>query len=114
MGDWIGREALGGQAWLTYHLSANEWVQFEYLKKRTHSDFIPGGVTQNQYKIDVVKRLGKDVELDAWVQLERWKAPIYIQKVNNDANFDNVVAFQLTWYPKLRTYPKNQVPGLDQ
>jgi hypothetical protein len=111
MGDWIGREALGGQAWLTYHLSGNEWVQFEYLTKRTHNDFIPGGVTQRQYKIDVVKRLGKDVELDAWMQEERWKAPIYIVKANNGANFDNVIAVQLTWYPNLRTYPKNQITG---
>jgi hypothetical protein len=110
MGDWIGREALGGQAWLTYHLSANEWVQVEYLKKRTHSDFIPGGVTQNQYKVDVVKRLGKDVELDAWAQVERWKAPIYIQKTNNAANFDNAITVQLTWFPKLHTDAKSVHP----
>jgi hypothetical protein len=110
MGDWIGREALGGQAWLTYHLSANEWVQMEYLKKRTHSDFVPGGVTQNQYKIDVVKRLGKDIELDAWAQLERWKAPAYIQKANNAANFDNAITVQLTWFPKLHTDGKNVRP----
>ena len=56
MGDWIGREAKGGQAWLTYHLSGNEWVQFEYLNKKTPSNFIgsltpggPGGTTQNSY-----------------------------------------------------------------
>ncbi len=103
MGDPIGREAMGGQAWLTYHLSANERVQLEYMKKRTPSDFIPGGVSQNQYKIDVVKRLGKNLELDAWVQLERWKAPIYIPKANNGANFDTAVAFQLKWYPHLHT-----------
>jgi Capsule assembly protein Wzi len=111
MGDWIGREAMGGQAWLTYHLSANEWVQFEYMKKRTPADFIPGGTSQNQYKIDVVKRLGKDVELDAWLQVERWKAPIYIQKPDNGANFDNAVAFQLTWFPKLHEDAKNVRPG---
>ncbi len=114
MGDWIGREAMGGQAWLTYHLSANEWVQFEYLKKRTPADFIPGGTSQNQYKIDVVKRLSKNVELDAWMQLERWKAPIYIQKADNAANFDNAVAFQLTWFPKLHTDAKNGMPGSQQ
>jgi hypothetical protein len=110
MGDWIGREALGGQAWLTYHLSANEWVQVEYLKKRTHSDFVPGGTTQNQYKLDVVKRLSKDVELDAWAQLERWKAPAYIQKANKAANFDNAITVQLTWFPKLHTDGKNVRP----
>jgi hypothetical protein len=101
MGDPIGREAKGGQAWLTYHLSANEWVQAEYMIKRTHGDFITGGVSQDQYKIDVVKRLSKNVELDAWEQIERWKAPIYIQKASNAANFDNTIAVSLTWFPKL-------------
>jgi hypothetical protein len=110
MGDWIGREAMGGQAWLTYHLSANEWVQMEYLKKRTPTDFIPGGTSQNQYKVDVLKRLGKNVQLDAWVQIERWKAPIYIDKANNAANIDSAMAVQLTWFPKLHTQDKQPNP----
>ncbi len=40
-------------------------------------DFIPGGTTQNQFKASVVKRFGQDVEMNAWVQYEGWKAPIY-------------------------------------
>jgi hypothetical protein len=109
MGDWIGREAMGGQAWLTYHLSADEWVQFEYLKKRTPSDFIPGGTTQDQYKIDVLKRLGRNVQLNAWVQIEHWKAPIYIDK-GNAANMDNAMAVQLTWFPRLHTQENSVKP----
>jgi hypothetical protein len=99
MGDWIGREAKGGQAWLTYHLSGNEWVQLEYLNKKTPKDFIPGGTTQNQFKASVVKRIGKDIELNAWIQHERWKAPIYLpgQQTNT------IGAFQITWFPQLRT-----------
>ena len=103
IGDWIGREAMGGQAWLTYHLSANEWVQLEYLKKRTPTDFIPGGTSQNQFKVDVLKRLGKDLELNASLQIERWKAPIYVNNPGNAANFNRAVAVQLTWFPKLHT-----------
>lgn len=99
LGDWIGREAKGGQAWLTYHLSGNEWVQLEYLNKKTPKDFIAGGTTQNQFKVDVVKRLSHDVELNAWVQYERWKAPIY--KAGQQSN--TVAAFQVTWYPKLHS-----------
>ena len=34
MGDMIGREGKGGQAWLTYHLSADEWVQLQYMRKK--------------------------------------------------------------------------------
>ena len=99
MGDWIGREAKGGQAWLTYHLSGNEWIQIEYLNKKTPKDFIPGGTTQNQFKVDVVKRLLPDVELDAWYQYEGWKAPIY----KTGAQSDSIFTGQITWYPKLRT-----------
>jgi hypothetical protein len=103
MGDWIGREAKGGQAWLTYHLSANEFVQLEYMDKKTPKDFIPGGTTQGQFKAEVVKRLTKDLELDAWVQYEKWKAPIYITNSNNNANSDTAIAFQVTYFPKLRS-----------
>ena len=102
-GDWVGREGKGGQAWLTYHLTANEWVQMEYMHKKTAKDFIPGGTTQNQFKVDVVKRLRKDIELDAWLQYEGWKAPIYIP--GNGLNKDTTVAVQFTWFPKLRTAP---------
>ncbi len=101
MGDWIGREAKGGQAWLTYHLSPNEWIQIEYLNKKTPKDFIPGGTTQNQFTVDVVKRLRKDLELNAWLQYEGWKAPIYMP--GNALNKDTTVAFQFTWFPKLQT-----------
>jgi hypothetical protein len=101
MGDWIGREAKGGQAWLTYHLSANEWIEVEYLNKKTPHDFVPGGTTQNQFKASVVKRFGNEVELNAWVQYEGWKAPAYKTGLQKDTS----VAVQLTWYPKLRNYP---------
>ena len=102
MGDWIGREAKGGQAWLTYHLSGNEWIQMEYLNKKTPKDFIPGGTTQNQFKVSVVKRLRQDLELNGWVQYEQWKAPIYKPGLQKDTT----AAVQFTWFPKLRTYPQ--------
>jgi len=118
MGDWIGREAKGGQAWLTWHLSPDQMVQLEYFNKKTPKDFVAGGTTQNQFKVDVVKRIRRDIELNAWVQFERWKAPVplvgatalnvilpvtplYLPNAQNDT----IIAAQLTWYPKLRTLP---------
>jgi hypothetical protein len=102
MGDWIGREAKGGQAWLTYHISGNEWVQLEYLNKKTPFNFIPQGTTQNQFKASVVKRLGRETELNAWVQYEGWKAPFYKPGLQQNTS----AAFQVTWYPKLHNYPQ--------
>jgi hypothetical protein len=110
-GDPIGREAKGGNAWLTYHLSGNEWVQLSYLNKKNTKDFIwglynpatntfgPGGTTQNQFKIDVVKRFDhNNIELDAYYQHESWKAPIYLAGPQSN----NAVAAKVTFYPKLR------------
>jgi hypothetical protein len=98
-GDWIGREAKGGQAWLTWHLSGNEWVGVEYMHKQTAKDFIAGGVTQSQFRLDVVKRIGPDVEINAWFQHERWVAPIYLA----GAQSNNAFTLQVTFFPKLKT-----------
>ncbi len=102
LGDWMGREAKGGQAWLTYHLSGNEWIQLEYLTKKTPADFIPLGTTQNQFKVSFVKRFGPNLELNSWLQYEGWKAPIY--KPGYQQN--TTASFQLTWYPKLQRLPR--------
>ncbi len=99
MGDWVGREAKAGNAWLTYHLSPNEWIQASYMHKKTPKDFIYYGTSQTQFKIDVVKRLARDVELDAWFQYEHWAAPIY----QTNQQTDTVTAVKLTFYPKLHT-----------
>jgi hypothetical protein len=115
MGDWIGREAKGGQAWLTYHLSGDEWVQVEYLNKKNDKDFGPGapnpaatggfnplgGTTQNQVKAAVTKRfLHNDLELNAWVQYERWTVPAY----KTGQQSDTVAAFQITYFPGLKSF----------
>ncbi|MEO6922232.1 MAG: capsule assembly Wzi family protein, partial [Bryocella sp.] len=113
-GDWVGREAKGGQAWLTYNMGPGEWVRGMFSTKQTAKDFISGGVHQNDYKIDVVKRLRPDVELNAWVQYERWKAPVLasvygspLQVIGGPLYFSNAkhnvsVAAQVTWYPRLK------------
>jgi hypothetical protein len=112
MGDWISRQSTGGQAWLTYHLSTSEWVQLNYRNAKAGKDFIPGapnpnnphavpgGTTQNDFSINVVKRLGDDLELNGWLQYERWNVPLLKPGTQSDTSTE----VQLTWYPhKLRT-----------
>ena len=99
MGDWIGREGKGGQFWMTYHLSPNEWVEVEYLRKKTAKDFVPLGTTQNQFKVTAVKRFARDYELNAWFQYEDWKAPAYLAGAHNNTT----VAVQFSYYPNLHT-----------
>lgn len=95
MGDFFGREAKGGQAWITYHLSPKEMIQASYLNKKNAKDFIPQGTTQNSVDFRVVKRLRPQLELDADLQREWWKAPVYKPGPQGDTS----VTFRLTWYP---------------
>ncbi len=113
--DPIGRDDKGGQAWLTYHLSPQEHLQLSFRNVKADKNFIPGsvpsanvlgdavsapfthggGTTQNQFGGSLVKRLGPDVQLDASVQYESWKAPVYKPGQNTDVS----IWGGITWYP---------------
>lgn len=94
-GDWIGREAKGGQARLTYHLSGNEWIQGAWRNQKVAKDFIAGGTTLNDFSVQLVKRLGPNFELNGNFDFERWKAPIYKPGAQNVT----ATTIQLTWFP---------------
>lgn len=116
-GDWIGREDKGGQAWITYHLSGNEWLQVNARNQKATKDFIPGstsqtftgkgcllstpcllqgGTTLNDIGFQAVKRIGKNLEVNGSFTVEHWKAPIYLpgQQTVTTTNI------QITWFPE--------------
>ena len=102
-GDWIGREDKGGQGWITYHLSGNEWIQAGVRTQKATKDFIPGGTTLNDINFQVVKRFGKDFELNGNFAYEHWKAPIYPSGTPTYPASQQTVTtttIQLTWFPK--------------
>jgi hypothetical protein len=97
LGDWIGREGKGGQAWLTYHLSPMEQLQFSYRHAKSASDFVPGGTTQNDIATNYTHRIKDSFEVEAFAQLEFWKAPILAAGLQKNL----AISLQLTYFPKL-------------
>ena len=103
MGDWVGREDKGGQGWITYHLSGNEWIQAGVRNQKAAKDFIPGGTTLNEINFQVVKRIGHDFQVDGRFAFDQWKAPIYPTGVpvypatQHDVTTTTI---QLTWFPE--------------
>lgn len=95
MGDAIGREGKGGQAWVGYHLSPHEVVEASYRNVKVAKDFVPSGTTQNSFDLRVVKRLRPELELNADLQHEWWKAPVY----QTGRQSDTAITFRLTWLP---------------
>ena len=99
-GDWVGREGKGGQAWITYHLSGNEWVQVSARNHKVAKDFIADavqeyGTTLNDIGFQVVKRIGRDFEVNGSFTYERYKAPIYLPGEQSVSTTD----IRLTWFP---------------
>lgn len=94
--DAIGRDAKGGQGWLTYHLSPDEFAQFSYRDVKVDQKFIQSGATQNDYQFAVTKRFMRDFEARGWVQYERWVAPVY----KPGSQHDTTIQAQITWFPK--------------
>ena len=102
-GDWIGREDKGGQGWITYHLSGNEWLQVGVRNQKAAKDFIPGGTTLNDINFQVVKRIGKDFEINGSFAHEHWQAPIYptgTPVYPASQQTVNTTTIQLTWFPE--------------
>ena len=102
-GDWIGREGKGGQGWLTYHLSGNEWLQVGVRNQKVAKDFIPGGTTLNDINFQAVKRIGHDFEINGKFAFEHWKAPIYntgVPVYPAPQQTVTTTTIQLTWFPQ--------------
>jgi len=95
-GDWMSREAKGGQAWATWHLSGNEWIQASWRRQKAAKDFIIDGTTIDDFSAQVVKRLGHDLELNANFSYEGYLAPVYL----TGKQTVTTTSFQLTWYPR--------------
>jgi hypothetical protein len=96
LGSWIGREGKGGQAWLTYWLSPSSTIQFSCRNAKVAKDFIPGGVTQNDFSVNTRMRLHRDLELQSSLQYERWNAPL----LANGLRSDFTTSVQITYWPK--------------
>jgi hypothetical protein len=112
-GDWIGREDKGGQGWITYHLSGNEWIRVGVRNQKAAKDFIeipavtdstgkivtPAvefGTTLNDIDFQAVKRIGKDIEVNGSFAYEHWKAPIYLPGPQTVTT----TTVQVTWFPE--------------
>ena len=96
LGDPLGRENKGGNAWLTYHRSPRQDFQFEYRRVKAAKDFVPNGTTQQDLVFSARVRPSEHLEIRGSVQQEFTKAPLL--EPGTRKPFGATV--QLTWFPK--------------
>jgi len=65
--------------------------------------FINGGTTLNDINFQVVKRIGKDLEVNGNFAFEHWNAPVYNTGnavYPSPTHSVTTTTIQLTWFPK--------------
>jgi hypothetical protein len=96
IGDWIGREGKGYQGWSTYWFSPRTSLQVGYRHAQVAPDFIPHGETLNDGSVKVNWQLYDELTLSAFVQYEKWLAPVLAPSARNNMT----TSLQLTFWPR--------------
>jgi hypothetical protein len=96
IGDWIGREGMGIQAWSTYWFSPRNTIQFGYRHAKVSGEFIPSGETLNDGSVTLNWWPHESLQVTAFVQYEKWLAPLLA--ANPQTNWTSSV--EITLWPK--------------
>jgi membrane-associated phospholipid phosphatase len=97
IGSWIGRQALGGQAWSKYSFTPRTSLQLGYRHQEVDR-FLAGGGHLNDFSVTGECWLGPRVQLSATAQDERWHFPA----LRTGPQSDFSTSLQLTFHPGLR------------
>ncbi len=94
IGNWIGREGQGAQAWTTYHFSPRNAVQFNFRHQKFSQEFIPGGGTLADFGVHADFWIRPDLSVSSFVQYEKWKFPVLAVGAQSNV----AASFQLTFW----------------
>ncbi len=96
MGNWVGREGQGVQAWTSYWLTSRNKLQFEFRHLKVSHEFIPNGGTLADASVRADMWVRSGFSLSAAVQYEAWNFPVIAS--TRQSNVTSTV--QLTFWPK--------------
>ena len=102
IGSWVGRQALGGQAWTRYSFSPRTSVQLSYRHQEVDR-FLAGGGRLNDFSLSARCQLGPQLELSGQAQYEQWNFPALRPGPESDFS----MSLQLTYHPGLRWWRQN-------
>jgi hypothetical protein len=95
IGDWVGREGIGGEAAATYWLTPLRSVAVSYRRHTIAHDFIPGGGNSEDYAATTSLHLTGSLFVTGGVQFESYLFPI----LENGRKHNFTTTVGLTLYP---------------
>ena len=98
LGDPIGREAKGGNAWLTWHRKPTQELQLEYRTVKAAKDLVPQGTTQHDAIVRFRVRSSRTLEIEGSMQEEFFKGPAVISGLRRGAS----ATLGIRFYPRTK------------
>jgi membrane-associated phospholipid phosphatase len=96
MGNWVGREGQGVQAWTSYWLTPRSKLQFEFRHLKVSREFVPEGGTLTDASVRADLWANSSFSLSAGVQYETWTFPVIAQTQQSNVTS----TLELTFWPK--------------
>jgi len=96
MGNWVGRQGQGVQAWTSYWLTPRDRLQFEFRHLKVSHQFVPNGGTLADASVRADFWVRSSFSLSAAVQYEAWTFPV----ISPTKQSNITSSLQLTFWPK--------------
>ncbi len=100
MGDWVGRDGSGVQAWSRYWLTPKNYVQFAYRHVKVDNKLVPNGGTINDASVRVDYWIRPTIGASAFVQYEQWQFPLLAPGLQKNMTG----SLQITYWPQAKKH----------
>ena len=98
LGNWIGRQGQGAEAWSTYWITPQDKVQFNFRHQKVSQQIVPFGGTITDGGVRGDFWIRKQFSVMASVQYEKWNFPILSPTKETNVS----TSIQFTYWPHWR------------
>jgi hypothetical protein len=96
LGNWLGRQSQGVQAWSNYRFSARSFIQASFRHQKVSQQYMPGGGSLTDVSLSANFWLRNDLSMSGTFQYERWLYPI----ITPGAQTNVTTSLQVVFWPR--------------
>jgi hypothetical protein len=96
LGNWMGRQSQGVQAWSNYRFSPRSFIQASFRHQKVGQQYMPGGGSLTDVSLNVNCWLSNDLSVSSTFQYERWLYPIITPRAQTNVT----TSLQLVFWPQ--------------
>jgi Capsule assembly protein Wzi len=96
LGNWMGRDSQGVQAWSNYRFGPRSFIQASFRHEKVSQQYMPGGGSLTDASLSANFWLRNDLSVSGTFQYERWLYPI----ITPGAQTNVTTSLQLVFWPQ--------------